>query len=145
MNIFFERDMRRTILMAVGLTGLTVLASAVSLAPAAPAPASYRISDLKAQLFFSDRGTFSDDLLKRVVDVSIEDLWDYLRDKGFNCQFDTGFQMLHPDKPFAGRAMTAQYMPLRRDMFDAIAAEGKREGSLGAPFRHPLSRAARSG
>lgn len=29
------------------------------------AAAEYRISDLRAQLFFSDRGTFSDDLLKR--------------------------------------------------------------------------------
>ena len=34
----------------------------VTLASAAP---EYRISDLRAQLFFSDRGTFSDDLLKR--------------------------------------------------------------------------------
>ena len=34
----------------------------VTLGSAAP---EYRISDLRAQLFFSDRGTFSDDLLKR--------------------------------------------------------------------------------
>ena len=57
-----------------------------------------------------------DDLLKRVVDVSIEDLWDYLQGKGFHAQFDTGFEMLHPEKPFAGRALTAQYMPARGDM-----------------------------
>ncbi len=80
-----------------------------------------------------------DDLLKRVLDVSIEDLWDYLRDKGYNCQFDTGFQMLHPDKPFAGRALTAQYMPLRRDMYEAIAAEGKREGRVSGNNSWPIA------
>jgi len=74
-----------------------------------------------------------------VVDVSIEDLWDYLRDKGYNCQFDTGFQMLHPDKPFAGRAMTAQYMPLRRDMYEAISAEGKREGRVSGNNSWPIA------
>ena len=34
----------------------------------------------------SSRPRVPDSLLKRVVDVSVEDLLDYLRDKGFNCQ-----------------------------------------------------------
>ena len=33
--------------------------------PHTSAAPEYRISDLRAQLFFSERGTFSDDLLKR--------------------------------------------------------------------------------
>src|SRR3954466_9502493 len=93
----------------------------------------------KGERFADGRPKVSDDLLKRVVDVSIEDLWDYLRDKGFNCQFDTGFQMLHPEKPFAGRALTTQYMPLRRDMYDAIAAEGKREGRVSGNNSWPIA------
>ena len=51
-------------------------------------------SEWKGERFPDGRPRIPDDLLKRVVDVSVEDLWDYLRDKGFNCQFDTGFQML---------------------------------------------------
>ena len=66
-------------------------------------------------------------------------MWDYLREKGYNCQFDTGFQMLHPEKPFAGRALTTQYMPLRRDMYDAIAAEGKREGRVSGNNSWPIA------
>ena len=93
----------------------------------------------KGERFPDGRPKVPDDLLKRVVDVSIEDLWDYLRDKGFNCQFDTGYQMLHPEKPFAGRALTAQYMPLRRDMYDAIAAEGKREGRVSGNNSWPIA------
>lgn len=93
----------------------------------------------KGERFPDGRPRVSDSLLKRVVDVSVEDLWDYLRDKGFNCQFDTGFQMLHPEKPFAGRALTAQYMPLRKDMYAAIAAEGKREGRVSGNNSWPIA------
>jgi 4-hydroxy-4-methyl-2-oxoglutarate aldolase len=87
-------------------------------------------SDWKGERFPDGRPKVPDDLLKRAVDVSIEDVWDYLRDKGYRCQFDGGWQALHIDKPFAGRALTAQYMPLRPDMAKAIAAEGKAEGRV---------------
>jgi len=125
-----------------------LLLGCLALAVAAPAFAqvkqtreqmTFYTSQWKGERFPDGRPKVSDDLLKRVVDVSIEDLWDYLRDKGYNCQFDTGFQMLHPDKPFAGRAMTAQYMPLRRDMYDAISAEGKREGRVSGNNSWPIA------
>ena len=37
-------------------------------------------SQWKGERFADGRPKVSDDLLKRVVDVSVEDLWDYLRD-----------------------------------------------------------------
>ena len=125
-----------------------VLLGCLALALAAPASAQVKqtreqmlfyTSQWKGERFADGRPKVPDDLLKRVVNVSVEDLWDYLRDKGFNCQFDTGFQMLHPDKPFAGRALTAQYMPLRRDMYDAISAEGKREGRVSGNNSWPIA------
>ena len=124
------------------------LLGCMALAIAAPATAQVKqtreqiqfyTTQWKGERFPDGRPKVSDDLLKRVVDVSIEDLWDYLRDKGFNCQFDTGFQMLHPEKPFAGRALTTQYMPLRHDMYDAIAAEGKREGRVSGNNSWPIA------
>ncbi len=96
-------------------------------------------SQWKGERFPDGRPKLPDDLLKRVLDVSIEDIWDYLRGKGFNVQFDHGFEMLHPDKPFAGRALTAQYMPSRTDMTDAIAAEGKREGRVSGNNSWPIN------
>jgi regulator of RNase E activity RraA len=125
-------------------------ALALALVTPAVAPAMAQVKQTREQMMFytsqwkgdrfpDGRPRVSDDLLKRVLDVSIEDLWDYLRDKGYNCQFDTGFQMLHPDKPFAGRALTAQYMPLRRDMYEAIAAEGKREGRVSGNNSWPIA------
>lgn len=84
-------------------------------------------ADWKGERFADGRPRVPDALLSRALDVSIEDIWDYLNGLGYSCQFDTGFQSLHPDKPFAGRALTAQYMPLRPDMAHAVAAEGKAE------------------
>src|SRR6202042_780729 len=63
-------------------------------------------SDWKGERFPDGRPKIPDDLLKRALDVSIEDVWEYLGNLGYKSQFDGGFQALHPEKPFAGRALT---------------------------------------
>jgi regulator of RNase E activity RraA len=123
---------------------------ALTLATPSFAPAMAQVKQTREQLQFytskwkgdrfpDGRPKIPDGLLKRVLDVSIEDLWDYMREKGYNCQFEAGFQMLHPDKPFAGRALTTQYMPLRRDMYEAISEEGKREGRVSGNNSWPIA------
>ena len=96
-------------------------------------------SDWKGDRFPDGRPKLPDDLLKRALDVSIEDVWDYLRDEGYHCQFEGGWQALHIEKPFAGRALTAQYMPLRPDMARAISAEGKAEGRVSGNNSWPIN------
>lgn len=96
-------------------------------------------SDWKGDRFPDGRPKIPDDLLKRALDVSIEDVWDYLREHGYRNQFEGDWQALHIDKPFAGRALTAQYMPLRPDMAKAIMAEGKTEGRVGSTNSWPIA------
>jgi len=84
-------------------------------------------SEWKGDRFPDGRPKVADDLLVRALDVSIEDVWDYLRSQGYVNQFESGWQGLHMEKPFAGRALTAQFMPRRPDMAAAVAAEGKAE------------------
>jgi regulator of RNase E activity RraA len=96
-------------------------------------------SDWKGERFPDGRPKIPDDLLKRALDVSIEDVWEYLGNLGYKSQFDGGFQALHPEKPFAGRALTAQYMPLRPDMIRAISAEGKAEGRVSGNNSWPIN------
>jgi 4-hydroxy-4-methyl-2-oxoglutarate aldolase len=96
-------------------------------------------SDWKGERFPDGRPKVPDDLLTRALDVSIEDVWDYLRGKGYKCQFEGGWQALHIDKPFAGRALTAQYMPKRPDMARAIAGEGKAEGRVSDNNSWPIN------
>src|SRR5579872_4836653 len=87
-------------------------------------------SEWKGERFPDGRPKVPDGLLTRALDVSIEDVWDYLRGQGYVNQFEAGWQALHVDKPFAGRALTAQFMPRRPDMAAAVAAEGKAEGRV---------------
>jgi 4-hydroxy-4-methyl-2-oxoglutarate aldolase len=96
-------------------------------------------SDWKGDRFPDGRPKVPDDLLKRAVDCTIEDIWDYLREHGYRNQFEGNWQALHIEKPFAGRALTAQYMPLRADMAKAIAAEGKAEGRVSFNNSWPIN------
>jgi regulator of RNase E activity RraA len=96
-------------------------------------------SQWKGDRFPDGRPRLPDSLLERAKSMTIEDLWDYLRAHGYRNQFESGWQALHIDKPFAGRALTAQYMPTRPDMAEAIAAEGKAEGRVGSNNSWPIA------
>ena len=96
-------------------------------------------SDWKGDRFPDGRPRLPDSLIERAKDMTIEDLWDFLRQHGYCNQFETGWQALHIDKPFAGRALTAQYMPTRPDMARAIAAEGKAEGRVSGTNSWPIA------
>lgn len=87
-------------------------------------------AEWKGERFADGRPKVADDLLTRALDVSIEDVWDFLRSRGYVNQFEGEWQSLHPEKAFAGRALTAQFMPMRPDMTHAIQAEGKTEGRV---------------
>ena len=96
-------------------------------------------SEWKGERFPDGRPRVPDNLLSRVLDVSVEDLWDFLRGEGYHCQFEGNWQALHIDKPFSGRALTAQYMPDRPDMARAIKAEGKAEHRVSGNNSWPIN------
>jgi regulator of RNase E activity RraA len=131
--------MKTMLKVAVLLGCMAVIAPAMAQVRLSRDQMMFYTSEWKGERFPDGRPKLPDALLQRALDVSFEDVWDYLRDKGFNCQFDTGFQMLHPDKPFAGRALTAQYMPARPDMLRAIAAEGVQEMRVSGNNSWPIN------
>src|ERR1700692_2437542 len=96
-------------------------------------------SDWKGDRFPDGRPKVPDDLLKRATDCTVEDIWGFLRQKGYANQFEGNWEALHIEKPFAGRALTAQYMPTRADMAKAIAAEGKAEGRVSGNNSWPIN------
>lgn len=69
-----------------------------------------------------------DDLIERARELSSEEIWAVMQEKGFNNQYADGFQVLHPGKPMAGRAFTVQFMPLRSDVEDVAKAKAKQHG-----------------
>ena len=92
----------------------------------------------KGERFSDGRPRVTDDLLSRVVNLSIEEIWQTLRNEGYNNQYADGWKMIHPDKPFAGRAVTAVYMPKRPDVEKKILDKGHNEGQKGAANSWPI-------
>jgi 4-hydroxy-4-methyl-2-oxoglutarate aldolase len=84
-------------------------------------------SDWKGERFADGRPKVSDAILERLKKISIEEAWGVLRNKGYQNQFESDWQIINPDEPMTGRAVTAQYMPLRPDLEKFVKAQGKIE------------------
>ena len=84
------------------------------------------------------RPKVADDLLRRMKAVSIEEAWEVLRQRGFENQFVGDWQIVHPDQPLVGRALTAAYLPGRPDLVDLVTRTGKEEGRIGPSNSWPI-------
>jgi len=81
----------------------------------------------KGERFPDGRPKVSDALLERLKNISIEEAWGVLRNKGFQNQFEGDWIIINPDQAMTGRVVTAQYMPLRPDLEKQIREQGKIE------------------
>ncbi|PYT99882.1 MAG: dimethylmenaquinone methyltransferase [Acidobacteria bacterium] len=68
------------------------------------------------------------DFLERARELSSEEIWAVLEQRGFHNQYADGFQILHPGKPMVGRAFTVQFMPLRPDIDEIARNKAKEHG-----------------
>jgi 4-hydroxy-4-methyl-2-oxoglutarate aldolase len=134
---------RRVSTLAVLFTGFSVGASAI--AQERPGGTASSQSELVAMTSewngarCSDgRPKVADDLLRRLKAVKIEEAWDVLRQRGYENQFVGGWQMIHPDQPFVGRALTAAYLPSRPDLVARVLRIGKEEGRIGPSNSWPI-------
>jgi regulator of RNase E activity RraA len=127
-------------IMATALVaGMIMAGPALAQVKQTRAQIMFYTSDWHGDRFEDGRPKVSDDLLKRAVNCTIEDIGGYLRQHGYRNQFEGGWKMLHDDRPFAGRALTVQYMPERPDMTAAIDAEGKRENRVSGHNSWPIA------
>lgn len=128
---------------------LILAAALCASALAMVAPATAQIQSTKEQILFytsewtgerfpDGRPKVSDAILDRLLAVNTEEAWGILRQAGYNNQFEGGFTMVHQDRPFVGRAVTAQYMPMRPDINRAISELGKKEGRIGGHNSWPI-------
>ena len=84
-------------------------------------------SEWKGERFADGRPKVSDAILERLKNISIEEAWGALRNKGYQNQFENDWQIINPDEPMTGRVVTAQYMPLRPDLEKYVKTQGKIE------------------
>src|SRR6266536_4813895 len=73
-------------------------------------------SEWKGERFPDGRPKVSDQILERLKNVSIEEAWGILRNKGYQNQFEGDWMIEHQDSAMVGRVVTAQYLPLRPDV-----------------------------
>jgi len=69
-----------------------------------------------------------DDLIERARDLSSEEVWAVLQQKGYNNQYADGFIVLHPGKTLVGRVFTVQFMPVREDVEGVAVKKAKDRG-----------------
>lgn len=81
-------------------------------------------SEWKGDRFPDGRPKVSDAILERLKNISIEEAWGVLRNKGFQNQFEGDWTIVNPDVPMTGRVVTAQYMPLRPDFEKYVKNQG---------------------
>ena len=92
----------------------------------------------KGERFPDGRPKVADKLLERLKKISMEEAWGYLRNKGFQNQYEGNWEVLRPDSVMVGRVVTAQYMPLRPDVDSLIRKQGKKESRVGSPNSWPI-------
>ena len=94
-------------------------------------------SEWKGERFPDGRPKVSDDLVRRVKDINIEEAWVVLQNEGYNCQFDGNWKMIN-DITVSGRALTAQFMPSRPDLEKSIKDRGNKNGRAGNTNSWPI-------
>ncbi|MFI5129527.1 MAG: RraA family protein [Chitinophagales bacterium] len=85
--------------------------------------------DWKGERFPDGRPKVSDDIIKRMKPVTIEEAWAIISGAGYRYQIAEGWgQIINPDSVLVGRAFTTTFMPGRPDVWKAIDSMGKKEG-----------------
>jgi regulator of RNase E activity RraA len=85
-------------------------------------------SEWKGERFADGRPKVPDAILKRLKNISMEEAWSVLRNKGYHNQYEGDWQILWPDSAMSGRVVTAQYIPLRPDLQNFVKEQGQVEG-----------------
>jgi 4-hydroxy-4-methyl-2-oxoglutarate aldolase len=117
-----------------------VLSLGILTIPFAASPARAQLLDFPKQRLveYSEPNPFDrladgrpkvpDNLLRQARQLSAEEIWAVLEEKGYKNQYADGFRILHPDKPMVGRAFTLQFMPRRPDVEHIAEAKAKERG-----------------
>lgn len=94
----------------------------------------------KGERFADGRPKVPDDILRRIRNTTLEEMWAPLVRQGYLYQHETNLKRSNPDMPVVvGRAVTAHYMPTRPDVAGYLMKYGhEEEGRKGNFNQWPL-------
>ena len=116
---------------AAKLTGQTLISADMM---------KFYTSQWDGERFSDGRPKVPEELITRLKNISIEDIWGTLRNEGYNNQFESGWQTVHDDVIVAGRVVTALYFPKRPDVEKSIIDKGHADGNIGAANSWPIDK-----
>lgn len=93
----------------------------------------------KGERFADGRPRISDDLVKRAREIGIEEAWQILNNEGYLYQYERNWKILHEEVKVVGRALTAQFMPIRPDVEKNIVDRAAKEGRAGRHLHWPIN------
>jgi len=128
---------RTPILAAFLFLSCYVYSQQIQITPSADQVKIYT-PDWKGERSPDGRPKVTDRLLERLKNISMEEAWGYLRNKGYQNQYEGDWQVLRPDSVMVGRVVTAQYMPMRPDVDNLVKTQGKKEGRIGGTNSWPI-------
>ena len=78
--------------------------------------------------FADGRPKVPDDVLEKVRGLSAEEVWAVLPEFGYKHQYEGNWMIVHPERKLVGRAVTAQFMPVRPDVQSVAEAKANASG-----------------
>lgn len=78
----------------------------------------------EGERFPNGRPKVSADILRRMRNITLEEAWGPLWNRGYQSQFEGEFKIIHPNKVMVGRAVTAVMVPRRPDLHDTLLQYG---------------------
>lgn len=84
------------------------------------------------------RPLVSEDILRRMKNVSLEEAWGVLGSAGYHNQFEGDWLIIHPESVVVGRAVTALYLPSRPDLDQHVRQLGKEQKRIGPSNSWPI-------
>lgn len=97
-------------------------------------------SEWEGERFLDGRPKISDSLIERAKKLRVEEAWQILHEYGYQNQYEGGWKRIHNDIKIVGRALTAEYLPLRPDLQKNIVERGHQQGYEGRHLHWPINK-----
>src|SRR4051794_15115695 len=110
--------------IALILSGCSLMAQQIG---SSPEYVKALTSKWKGDRSSDGRPKVPDDLLDRLQNCTLEQIWGYLGNKGYHNQVEKNWIILKPGETMTGRVVTAQFMPARPDLDTLVRTLGKAE------------------
>jgi len=88
--------------------------------------------------FPDGRPKVKDNILERMKKISLEQAWSVLRAEGYPQQYEENWKNIHAGETLVGRVLTAQYMPLRKEVRELLENKGAKDGRIGDMVSWPI-------